>query len=224
MVVPECSEAFKVARCCNRADGERNPISTGSTCWVHGTRIVLHLDVVRALGQEVLYCGCVAVLRCLKDIWTLGYVYIHAHDLRPDTLTITWDIRTQANSWILDSQVTTCHKSNQGCGIRWLQPRSDFQNMSQPKKPIFPRLHFCDLKITQQSPAWEQMSLRILDAMATVSELWDWEFIASCKACCTPSWQLRKQSETWSIVISPSFCHPILNIENPFRWQIFPPP
>lgn len=73
---------------------------------------------------------------------------------------------------------------------------------------------FCSLSSEQkrnkiQSPAWEQMSLRILDAMATVSELSDWEFIASCKAFCTPSWQLPNQSETRSIII--------LNIENVFQ-------
>lgn len=99
--------------------------------------------------------------------------------------------------------------------------------MSQPKKhlshagEILPfLLTFIKKRNKIQSPAWEQMSLRILDAMATVSELSDWEFIASCKAFCTPSWQLPKQSETGSI-ISPRFCHPILNIENPFWWLTF---
>lgn len=156
--VPECSEAFKFAKCCSRADGMKwYECVVGKRSHFHQFHYPLGpWDQNRPASwrcQDSRSESVVRRLRCCSSLpqwyldlrmryllYTSWYMLIH-YDLPPGTLTITWDIWTQANSWILDSQVTTnllFSFCNQGRGIRCLQPRWDFQNMSQPKKTSFP--------------------------------------------------------------------------------------
>lgn len=210
--------------------GKEIPFSTSSiTRCVHGTRIVLHLDIVRALGQEVLYGGCVAVLRCLKDILTLGCVYITyiAHTLwSPARYLNNHRGHTDTNKF-LDSGLSSHNMSQQTC----YSASATFQKTTKAvafaafsldrtfkiwvsRKSIFPRWHSSVSAHFHQKTQQNTITCLRADVTKDLGRNGDCVWTLRLRIHCKLQGFLHS-------FLATSKTKPILNIENPFWWLTF---